>query len=141
MLGYSLILLGIFSFWFSTGLTEGWKWRVLSGKPDSNPLIKEGSYHIWRLVTNVSIVLAVLGGMLTGLSFDSIVISAAIFVFGWALYEHAISFVEHGDPSAKRPPFRLLGKEYPRLQPRTIFKILVITLILLYAYLGYLSFS
>ncbi len=127
-LGYILIVLGNFSFWLSTGFTEGWKWRIQAGKPDTNRWIKDGTYHIWRLVTNSSVVMLVVGGVLAAPLFpDFTVVSIIAFLYGWFLYEGTISYVEHDDFFYLRPPFRLLGKEYTRPSVLFILFIAVLT--------------
>jgi hypothetical protein len=99
----------ILSFWISIGLTEGWHWRLSSKKQDNNKLINDGNYHIWRLITNASIVLIPMVSFATPILF---LIVANI--FAWMCYERFMGFAENDKFFQQRPPFRLLGKEYKR---------------------------
>ena len=115
------VVAGVISFWVSTGLTEGWNWRIKMGKADTHPAIKDGSYHLWRLLTNASLPLVILGSALYSGSPADLVSHAVVpFLIGWLWYERLISWVQFDDSTYHRPPFRLLGKEYPRPKLDTV---------------------
>lgn len=106
-----LIFLVIFLFWFSLGLTEGWHWRILKQKEDTNKLINDGNYHIWRLFTNAAFVLIPILIIINPISISLLI---AMNIFSWMCYERSMGYAEDDKWFILRPPFRLLGKEYKR---------------------------
>lgn len=108
-----LVDLGILLFSFSSALVEGWKWRNQAGKPDTAKFINDGNYHVWRTAMSLGVVLIALGIHFSVLEFGFLF----SYLFSWIIYERTMSLVENDNIMAKRAPFRLLGKQYPRCTP------------------------
>jgi hypothetical protein len=111
-------MLSLLAFWISSGFIEGWKWRLGDGKVDNHPLINVHSYHTWRAVTNIGVLLLVPETLLLLHFLDSYLLvtwlSFVSYVIGWELYERIIGYVQYNNPFVKRPDFFFINKHYPR---------------------------
>lgn len=119
----------VLAFWASVAATEGWKWRQNDGKPDNSKIVTWNSYHIWRIVTTASFLLA----PFTIHSMPSFLLANAI---GWLVYERVMSLVEYDAILYKRPEFHLVDKVWFK-RPKPIVEVYtIVVLSLLYAVTG-----
>ena len=107
-----ICLLIVFTYWTSTSLVEGWKWRIVSGLPDTCVLIDTRSYHVWRTVMGIAFVSLPFAPMANDLAHLGLATVA-----GWAWYERLMSFVEHDDFMVRRQPFEVMGLSFNRGAP------------------------
>ena len=98
------------------GLTEGWKWRKDSGRPDNHSLITHTIYHFWRAVTNGSwIALAVLMALIKENISHVLITFAFANGAAWILYERLISFIQFDKFMEKREKFHIFGISIKRI--------------------------
>jgi len=128
-----LSLLLWIAFWGSIGITEGWKWRIDKKREDNNSLVTYDTYHVWRLVTNASVILLfVVAGLFNDIGLvrfvGSLVFST---VASWILYERVMTYVIWDDWLKKKEDFHILKYDFPRPHPYIEVGIGVASLIIL----------
>lgn len=105
-------LIGLLTLYnISIALTEAWKWRMDSGKPDNHPFISYHSYHVWRSICSASVV-----GLIFVISTDAILIGLS-WIGSVLIYERIISFVQYDNWNKKRKDFHILNIDIPRPNP------------------------
>jgi len=114
-------ILCVLVFYLSISATEGWKWRIDNDKEDDSKVITASNYHIWRAVTNLSVILSPLTILLSDISIIRFLfISLLTNIIGWVIYERLMSYIIHDDFLAIKDKFRLFGDFYiDRINPPT----------------------
>ena len=129
----------IFMYWFSTALTEGWKWRVSKGIADNCPLITVKSYHVWRIVTTLSVIIAVIFPVIAVINELSVTYNIqSLFswtVFSWLFYERLMRYVDMMDIMGKAEDFKILNFTISRASPKT--EVIVIAISLIYSIISF----